>query len=224
MIVAVTVRLVELPATTVAAPCGWPVIALIAPVAPHWLAAFIWAQVAGVELSNPEPVSFLAYRTQVSLFGAVILLGEEIGWRGFMLPRLLKRFGWRSTSLIAGMLWAVWHFPFWVPANYGATGSVLDTVIILLFSTLGATALSVVITWLFIRTRYSIAIAVLLHASGNASMGKVYEMLGDGAAEPSWPILYNALLVAVAAVFLLLPHRRSSAAHDDSVIDSTRPS
>ena len=192
-------------------------IALIAPIAPQWFAAILWAQMAGVELSYPEPMSFLAYWAQVTLIGTLVLLGEEIGWRGFMLPRLLQRFGWRSASLIAGMLWAVWHFPFWAPANYAATGSVPDTAIILLSATLGAMALSVMITWLFIRARYSIAIAALLHASGNASMGKVYEMLGDGAAGPSWPILCNALLIALATVFLLLPDLPTSTAHDAAV-------
>jgi membrane protease YdiL (CAAX protease family) len=66
----------------------------------------------------------------------------------------------------------------------------------------------VVITWLFVRTRYSVAIPVLLHASGNASMGKVYDMLGNSVIEPLWPILYNALLVAIAIIVMLLADRR----------------
>lgn len=190
------------------------VIALLAPAAPQWLAAFIWAQITGAAPVYPQPLPLLVYWTQASLFGAAVLLGEEIAWRGFMLPRLLLRFGWRSAALIAGALWSLWHFLFWAPANYAATGSVHDTAIILLFAALGAMALSIVITWLFVRTRHSIAIAVLLHASGNASMGKVYDSLGDGAADPSWPMVYNLLLIAVAAVFMLLPDRRSNVVHD----------
>ena len=187
-------------------------IALIAPVAPQWLAAVLWTQVTGEEMSYPTLAPLLTYWIQATLFGAVVLLGEEIGWRGFMLPRLLQRFGWRSASLVAGMLWALWHLLFWVPANCAATGSLLDTALIVLSASLGAMALSVVLTWLFVRTRYSLVIPVLMHASGNASMGKVYDMLGNSLIEPLWPILYNAVLVIVGIMVLLLPDRRTSTA------------
>jgi uncharacterized protein len=185
-------------------------IALVAPVMPQWLAAVLWTQVTGEELSYPALAPFLTYWIQATLFGTVVLLGEEIGWRGFVLPRLLQRFGWRSASLVAGVLWALWHLFFWVPANYAATGSLIDTALIVLAASLGGIALSVVITWLFVRTRYSVAIPVLLHASGNASMGKVYDMLGNSVIEPLWPILYNALLVAIAIIVMLLADRRTA--------------
>jgi uncharacterized protein len=186
--------------------------ALIAPVVPQWLAAVLWTQVTGEELSYPPLTPFLIYWIQATLFGTVILLGEEIGWRGFVLPRLLQRFGWRPASLVSGMLWALWHLFFWVPANYAATGSLLDTALIVLAASLGAIALSVVITWLFVHTRYSVAIAALVHASGNASMGKVYDMLGNSLIEPLWLILYNTVLVAVAIMVMLLADRRTTSA------------
>jgi len=42
-------------------------------------------------------------------------LGEEIGWRSFALPKLQKIFTPFATSLILGLIWAVWHLPlFWI--------------------------------------------------------------------------------------------------------------
>ena len=38
--------------------------------------------------------------------------GEEIGWRGYLLPRLSGRVGLPAASLIVGVIWACWHLPF----------------------------------------------------------------------------------------------------------------
>lgn len=181
-------------------------IALLAPLVPQWLTAFAWPHLANTAVTVPSLGGFVSYWLQATVFGALILLGEEIGWRGFMLPRLLTLFRWRSAALIGGVLWAIWHFPSWAPANYATTGSVVQTAIILLAGSISAIALSVILTWLFIRTRYSVAIAAVLHGSSNASFNKVYDMIGDSAgANAMWPVCYSITVAAVAAVFFLLP-------------------
>ncbi|WND03383.1 CPBP family intramembrane metalloprotease [Temperatibacter marinus] len=45
-------------------------------------------------------------------------LGEEIGWRGFLVPQLMRKFGFAMTSLISGLIWALWHFPVLLYGNY----------------------------------------------------------------------------------------------------------
>jgi membrane protease YdiL (CAAX protease family) len=181
-------------------------IALLAPLVPQWLTVFAWPYLANTAVTAPPLGGLVSYWLQATVFGALILLGEEIGWRGFMLPRLLTLFRWRSSALIGGVLWAVWHFPFWAPANYATTGSVVQTAIILLAGSISAIALSIILTWLFIRTRYSVAIAAVLHGSNNASFKKVYDMIGDSAgANAMWPICYSVAVAAIAAVFFLLP-------------------
>ena len=45
------------------------------------------------------------------IFEAVWSLGEELGWRGFLFPRLQQRFGFHGACLISGLIWAVWHYP-----------------------------------------------------------------------------------------------------------------
>ncbi|HSM55312.1 MAG TPA: type II CAAX endopeptidase family protein [Candidatus Sulfomarinibacteraceae bacterium] len=95
-------------------------------------------------------------------------LGEEAGWRGFALPRLQARYGALRASLILGVIWSVWHFPYWFLLVQdlfpGAPGRMA-----LLFVSLAIVVvpLSVVMTWLYNRTRGSLLIAMLLHLSWN---------------------------------------------------------
>jgi membrane protease YdiL (CAAX protease family) len=88
-------------------------------------------------------------------------LGEELGWRGFALPRLLSRQTPLMASLVLGAIWAAWHLPLvWT------SGAVLhQRPLWLLFPDLMAKAM--LFTWVFLHTRGSVLIAVLLHASMN---------------------------------------------------------
>ena len=47
-------------------------------------------------------------------------LGEEIGWRGYLVPRLLDKYSPNKVSLFVGSVWAVWHFPIMVTGDYGS--------------------------------------------------------------------------------------------------------
>ena len=80
--------------------------------------------------------------------------GEEVGWRGYALPRMQSRWGALTASLVLGMLWALWH---WHPANMSAFGWHL---IGHFFAVLPAT---VVYTWLYNHTRGSLLVAVVYH-------------------------------------------------------------
>jgi len=56
----------------------------------------------------------------LGLFGGPTLgaLGEEIGWRGFLVPALASRLTFTQTSLLSGAIWAVWHLPFLLYGGY----------------------------------------------------------------------------------------------------------
>jgi membrane protease YdiL (CAAX protease family) len=95
-------------------------------------------------------------------------LGEEIGWRGFALPRLQPRFGPLRGTLLLGVLWCFWHLPeFWMPSQGGGLGTgpagfALTNLAMFLPVVL---ALAIIFTWVFNHTRGSVFIAITAHAS-----------------------------------------------------------
>jgi uncharacterized protein len=46
------------------------------------------------------------------------VIGEEIGWRGFLVPELVKRHSLPATAIISGFIWAIWHYPVLLFADY----------------------------------------------------------------------------------------------------------
>ncbi len=95
------------------------------------------------------------------IFSTWVQAGEEIGWRGYALPRLSARFGLAVASLILGVIWATWHLPlFFVPAASTAGQSFALYV-------LQVTAVSVAMAWLYWRTEGSLLLVMLLHAAIN---------------------------------------------------------
>ncbi len=88
-------------------------------------------------------------------------LGEEFGWRGFALLRLLKRRRPLAASLILGAIWWAWHLPtFFIPALSQHQLSIP----IFFVNTL---ALSVIMTWLYQRTRGDLLLMILVHLAAN---------------------------------------------------------
>jgi uncharacterized protein len=88
-------------------------------------------------------------------------LGEETGWRGFLLPRQLEHLNRLAASCLLGVIWAVWHLPlYWTEGAVMAGGSPLVVIVEL-------PAVSVLFTWIFEHTKGSALIAVLLHAAMN---------------------------------------------------------
>src|SRR6185312_13947644 len=64
---------------------------------------------------------FFAITTLVGMTSNVLAaLGEEIGWRGFLAPELFKLTNYTKTSLITGIIWAVWHYPILIFADYNS--------------------------------------------------------------------------------------------------------
>ena len=117
-------------------------------------------------------------------------LGEEIGWRGFLLPELMKRIPPLAASFAVGLAWGLWHLPVDVFAGFGlaGAGAVLGRV-------LYAIPLSVLFTWIFLGSRGSVLCVLLLHASVN--------VMGDlGLSRYEATERTFVLLVIPAAVFV----------------------
>src|ERR671920_1528169 len=88
-------------------------------------------------------------------------LGEEIGWRGYVLPRLQSRMSALSASLLIAPIWGLWHLPLWL------TGDPVKTPTFFVPFVVGVFALSVITTWVYNSTGGSLLMVVLLHATSN---------------------------------------------------------
>jgi uncharacterized protein len=133
-------------------------------------------------------------------------LGEEVGWRGWALPRLLEQHDVLRASLLLGLVWAAWHLPLHL-----TEGSYLaDVPVWVLFARLPAT--SIVYTWVFLHTRGSALLAVLLHgvmnvAAGLLPTGVVWDVAG---VVTHWSAAL-ALIVVAGATLDRWPGRRQPA-------------
>jgi uncharacterized protein len=108
------------------------------------------------------PLSLLGWFVYAFFPGGA--LGEEPGWRGFALPRLQSLHGPLLGSLILGPLWGLWHLPlFFTPWNELTAFNVVVFV-------LATTCLAIMYTWVFNNTKGSVLMAILIHASFNASV------------------------------------------------------
>ena len=94
-------------------------------------------------------------------------LAEEIGWRGFALPRIQPRYGPLRGTLLLGIVWGFWHlFYFLTPERGGGPGTSVTTVMTSFFIfLLSVVALAIILTWVFNHTQGSVFIASLLHTS-----------------------------------------------------------
>jgi membrane protease YdiL (CAAX protease family) len=93
--------------------------------------------------------------------------GEEVGWRGYALPRLAARFGLARASLALGVIWACWHVPFFFIPGSGNAGQSFPVYL------LAVTAISVAMAWLYWRTGGSLLLTMLMHAAVNNTAGIV---------------------------------------------------
>lgn len=84
-----------------------------------WLVAAYGGEMDAQTLRSELGVSTLSYLLQNGLFAVILApainmfpaLGEEVGWRGYMMPRLKERFGLLNGRLLGGVVWGVWHWP-----------------------------------------------------------------------------------------------------------------
>jgi membrane protease YdiL (CAAX protease family) len=109
------------------------------------------------------------------IFVVSFLIGplfEEVGWRGFALPRMQRLQGPLIGSLLLGLLWACWHLPLFLVPDFASQNGGLSLASFSMLA-LGAIAISIIMTWVFNNTRGSLLIIMLIHNSVNVSQGVV---------------------------------------------------
>ena len=133
----------------------WYVIALGLPILLSFLVAVLGRFFGG------DPVLVFAPVTPLSIIVFVLVVGEEIGWRGYAQPELEKSYLPLIAALILGVLWGFWHLPnFFIPSlphyEIPLPAFVCYTI-----------GLSVIAAWLLKYTYGSVLITTLFHGSTN---------------------------------------------------------
>ena len=189
---------------------GWPEVRDLLRSIVRWRVGWVWYLVAlglpvaltltalGLNLLlGAEPVAGfrrpapadLAVRFVFILFW--IGLGEEPGWRGFALPRLLVGRSALAAALILGIIHLVWHLPLF-GVEYDATNLLPWGITVVCFS--------IVIAWVWLATGGSVLMAMLMHASNN-TVAFVWQMFAGPDQLRLW-WLWCALWVATTALVI----------------------
>ncbi len=91
-------------------------------------------------------------------------LGEESGWRGFALPRMLKKWDAFTASVLLGLLWFGWHLPSYInPVMFESSGGSTGIIIFAVFTV----ALTILMTWVFQNAKGSTFLTFLFHGANN---------------------------------------------------------
>jgi uncharacterized protein len=143
-------------------------------------------------LGAPTPLQ-LGQLSILELILFVLVVGEEIGWRGYALPRLLATRSMLSASVILGVLWGAWHLPtFFIPGLHQHSIPFLAFMLL-------TTAYSVLFTWIYLHTAGSVLIATLFHGAINFCQG--FFLSGIDPAREYWLL---AFVWWVAALVVLV--------------------
>ncbi len=113
--------------------------------------------------------------------------GEEIGWRGFAWPRLQARLSPLIASLVMTFFWAIWHLFLW----YGE-GQPIDTWEYWIRTFVLLIPATVIIGWLYNRSKGSILVAGIAHAGANTTFAFIPDI--------DWPVHTVTMYVAVLVI------------------------
>jgi membrane protease YdiL (CAAX protease family) len=99
--------------------------------------------------------------------GLMVGLLEELGWTGFALPWLRRRFSVHITGLIMGLLWGAWHFPMF-GGTTDPSGTLPNLLVVVVFLFAWLPPYRVLMVWVYDRTQ-SLLLAILMHAPISAT-------------------------------------------------------
>lgn len=189
------------------APAVWYLAALLVPmmyfVGGAWLYSLTGGNVGTARLPAPGALG-------MSVIAALPFgpLCEELGWRGFLLPRLETRYHPVASSLMLGTAWWLWHAPLmWMTSGTLISGAPVTPWSLLLY--LAATnGMALLFTLIANRSNHSLPLAILTHASINSGAVMLFfPSLPAGSVRPAsyWAVVVIGVVALIAAVALRSP-------------------
>ena len=154
-------------------------------------------------------VSLLLVGIAVGLAGSFV---EELGWTGFAIPRLRRRYSILTTGLIVGVLWGAWHLlqMLWVGSTSSAALSLgLFLPLYFISAVAQLTAYRVLMVWVYDRTG-SLLVAMLMHVSLTASTLILQPLDVTGMRVVTYDLILTAALWLLMAALAMANGRQLS--------------
>ena len=127
-------------------------------------------------------------------------LGEEIGWRGFLVPELSRTTSFTLTSLISGVVWSLWHYPILIYGDYNAGTPTWYG--LTCFTTLVVSS-SFIFAWMRLKSG-SLWTGAILHASHNLYVQAIFTPLTRNTGKTAWYIdEFGCVLPLLTIVFAI---------------------
>ena len=169
------------------------------------ISTVIFGYTHNASIGAVRPMMLFAMFSPSSLFWFVTgPLGEEFGWRGFLLPRLLEKYSPLASAILLGFVWELWHIPLYYRMFLHDFHSTLRF-------TIGIMGLSLLVTILFIHTNRSLGPVIVLHWTANVTMSAVHKVfpgikLTD--AQDPYDMITMAIVTAIVVVLFMPSLRR----------------
>ena len=149
--------------------------------------ALLLGWIPAIQLVEWGPAQYLL----IGVFTFIGALVEELGWRGYVLPKLLARRSALASTLIIGIPWGILHLSLIFPGQMNAGTSWLATVLFLV-------ALSVILTWFFIQTGHGILVGLVYHTAQN------FFVFFNGGMTAADSLLLMTIVTSAIAITLIL--------------------
>lgn len=167
---------------------------------------FVLQQKTEYNLSNWNDSSIIIFHILMTASLSFIMslpavLGEEIAWRGFLVPELSKFMNFTGVALTSGFFWAAWHWPLIINGLYGnhTTPLIYQLIIFTIF----IMATSMIMTYLRYKTQ-SVWTAVIYHMSSNVFIQKLFNPLTLENKQSPWFIDEFGIVLAFVALIVAI--------------------
>jgi membrane protease YdiL (CAAX protease family) len=166
---------------------------------------------------------FITTATVGFLASAAFSLGEELGWRGFLVPELAKITTFTNVAVISGVIWAVWHWPLILFAADVTDFDKTPAWFTLPVFSVTIVAAATVMAWLTLRTR-SIWPAVIMHGSQNAITQDFFSEYTTQTGNSAYYVSEVGILIAIAWIVVAYIFWRARRAIPTGTISTERAS
>lgn len=169
--------------------------------------------------TSSSVVTYFLFIATAGMAGSCIsALGEELGWRGFLVPQLAKVMPFGGVALTSGVIWSLWHYPLILLANYHGEGPKWYSLMCFTVMVIG---IAFLFAWMRLKSG-SVWTGMFLHASHNIFIQSFFDSL----TRPSFATKYlttefgAGLAIMAIVIALIFYGKRGELPQTESASDS----